>query len=399
MEQAMRFFLQMGYGMMAMNRELLARFDAGQDLGVIMCPRAMNRGQEERHAREVLSAGATLLYDSCFYSPRTDRSEILEYPYWVGVDYDTTDFAATQGAEFCKRVIDYQVGVLDVTEILLPGSYTNTVTDEWLEIQHTFAQAADDLGVDRPVYTTLALGPDVILNQAALNSVIDDVVTYPVSGIYLVYRPCKDEFLPTNSLFLVNLLSAFLSLTLADKDITLGYANQADLVFAAAGVRTIASGNYRNVRCFDPTIFEVPTESIPSRKVWYYDGQTMGEYLPEQLGIAYQRFDMKGMFGPSTPYVEALLDAPNPAVVNLLEPDAFKHFLTALRDQWLRFRGLSPIQRLTAVENVYQEVDRNIGRFNAKRFALGRSFADSLSAIEDALTTYKALEAERLQML
>lgn len=395
----MRFFLQMGYGMMAMNQELLARFNDGLDAGVIMWPRAMKREQVERHANEVLDAGASLLFDVCFYSPRTDRNEILEYPYWSGTDFDTTGFGGESGVDFCKRAIEYQIETLKVTDILLPGQYCNSVTDEWLEMQHTFAQASSDYQADRPSYATLALGPDIILNETALERVIDDAVSYPVAGVYFLYRPPNDEFLPTNPLFVANLLSALLSLSLADKDVILGYANQADLVYAAAGVQTIASGNYRNVRSFDPSIFEVPAEVPATRKTWYYDGNSMGEYQPPQLGIAYQRFSMRGMFGPTTPYVETLLNAANPAVVNLQEPDAFKHFLTMLRSQWLQFRDLPAYQRLGAVQALYGGVQQRLAEFQEKRFSLGRSFADALSAVQDALATYSALETDRLSTL
>ncbi|HLW01393.1 MAG TPA: hypothetical protein VKT82_22245 [Ktedonobacterales bacterium] len=395
----MRFFLQMGHGMMAMDKELIGRFNDGRNAGVIMWPRTVKRSQVEHHAKEILNAGASVLFDTCFYLPRTGLPAILDYPYWSGTTYDTIDFSGQAGKDFCKRVIDYQVNTLHATEILLPGAYTNSITNQWLEIHHLFAEIAGEMQLDRPIYSTIALGPDVILNQSALDNALNEITAYPTSGIYFVYHPGKDAYLPTNQLFLVNLLSAFLSLSLADKAVILGYANQADILFAATGVQTLASGNFRNVRNFDPAIFDVVPDAIASRKTWYYDGQSMGEYLPEQLGIAYQRFGMGGIFGPSTPYVDSLLKAPNPAIVNLQEPDAFKHFLTVLREQWLQFRGIDASQRLDAVEDFFREVKNYQQQIQAKRFTLGRPFTDALSAIEDAITSFRVLEADRLQLL
>src|SRR4051794_17945669 len=114
----MRFYLQMGHGMMGMNRALLRQFAGGLDSGVILWPRTLNREQVERHAREVRDEGAAVLFDTCFYVPTTERARILDFPYWDGVSFDTEAFTGAQGADFCRRVVEYQVGTLDVTEVL-----------------------------------------------------------------------------------------------------------------------------------------------------------------------------------------------------------------------------------------------------------------------------------------
>src|SRR5688572_8026163 len=98
----MRFYLQTGYGMMDMNREFVREFGAAAKTGVIIWPRTLTRPQVEKHAAELSKAGADVLFDPCFYNPLTFRESILNYPYWDGFDFDTTDFAGPQGREFCK---------------------------------------------------------------------------------------------------------------------------------------------------------------------------------------------------------------------------------------------------------------------------------------------------------
>src|SRR4051794_13438055 len=88
-------------------------------------------------------------------------------------------------------------------------------------------------------------------------------------------------------------------LSLAGKEVIVGYANQQDLLFAGAGVKTIASGNFRNVRRFTPGTFEAQDEEeFQTRGVWFYDGGSLSVFQPQHLGVAYSLFNMRGLFGP-----------------------------------------------------------------------------------------------------
>ncbi len=396
----MRFFLQMGYGMMGMNRELLLQFGAGTDSGVIVWPRTLDREQVERHAREIRDVGASLLFDPCFYVPNTGRSRILDYPYWENISFNTSDFTGQAGRDFCRRVIEYQVSILNVTEILLPGRYANVRNEDWLTMHRLFAETADEMELDRPVYSTIALGPDVLRDRPSIDSILDEITAYPVEGVYFLYRPPNDEYLTTDDLFLVNLLVAFLSISLADKELILGYSSQQDLLFAAAGVRTIASGNYRNVRCFNPEIFDLEEENDRRRGIWYYDGQSMCEFRPQQLGLAYQLFSLRGMFGPNTIFSDPLLSVQNPAIVNWPESDAFRHFLTVLRDQWLSFQGFTRNQRAVQVQALVDNARSQTQTFRQRRFPLGdRSSENALASYTNALQAFVAIEEDRLSQL
>ncbi len=394
----MRFLIQMGYGMMGMNLELLANFGDGRQSGVIISPRTLTLDQIESHARDILSLGATLLYDSCFYSPDTNRSKIVGLPYWDGFN-SNSDWAGEDGVDFCRRVIQYQVDTLKVTEVLLPGSYTNVCNDGWLSMHYNFAQVGHDMGVDIPVYATIAIGPDLIRNATLFDTILNEIVSYPVDGIYFLYRPPEDGFLCKNDLFLTNLLCAFLSLSLAGKKIILGYANQQDLVFAAAGVGTIATGNYRNVRSFNPDIFYEQEPADSRRRKWYFDGQSLCEFRCEQLEVAYQKFGMKGLFGPATKYSQDMLLSPYPNDIIWPESSAFKHFITVLRNQWLSFAETEKRLRHGTVELLLRMADQRITEYQKHKLPLLDRAGQTVAAIPawtNALQSFIQLESLRL---
>lgn len=396
----MRFFMQLGHGMRSLNRDLLRQFAGGLGAGVVLGPRVVDRQQNEKHAAEVNETGASVLFDPCFYDPHTTRESIRDYPYWDGLTFDTNDFSGTVGADFCRRVIDYQVTALDVTEVILPGRFTNTRSDDWLEMHRLFADTADQARVGRKVYSTVALGPDLIADRPSLDAVLNEVTAYPVDGVYLLYRPAEGEYLTTSQPFLLGLLDLGLSLSLAGKDVIVGYANQQDLVLGAVGVKTIASGNYRNVRRFDPTNFQPSGDAVKNRATWYYDGRSLSEFRQDDLTVAYQRLGLQGQFGPSTVHAEAILSAANPATVPWPEADSFKHYLTVLRDQWHSFAATPRATRGRTVNALLDTAHAQQQVFAISQLGgFGRSAATAVTAYRQALTTFLSVEAARVSVL
>lgn len=395
----MRFLIQMGHGMMAMNRELLQRFNDDRSAGVIIWPRTLERNQVERHAQEIRDFGASVLFDPCFYLPTTTLPRILDFPYWEGVDFHTLDFTGQQGIDFCRRVIDYQINTLDVTKVILPGRYTNVRNDDWLDMHAQFAESAADMSPGVPIYATVALGPDLIGDAASFDAVMNDLVQYPVQGVYLLYQSPNQDFLCDNDLFMMNLLTGCLSLSLAGKDVIIGYANQQDLIFAAAGVRTIATGNFRNVRSFDPAIFDMQELVERQRATWYYDGESLCEFRLQQLGLAYQRLGLRGEFGPETEYSKDMLQSANPANVRWSEPNAFKHYITVLRHQWMLFGGTPKRFRYQVVKGLHERALDRMSLYRERGLRLADRAGDTVNALPawmSAIGSFVSTESVRL---
>lgn len=380
----MLFLLQQGHGMLDLDKEFIT--DHPQS-GVILSPRICTKEQVERHANDVLELGGELLFDPQFYEPRTNLDKLLTFPYWEGLNFDSADFIVNSAARFCERVISYQVENLNVSKVLIPGRFTNSADTYWRDLQGTFAESAAALNVGRHIYSTVAIGADVVVSGELFDNILDEVVSYPVNGIYIVVRPPRDSFLVDNDLFLYALLDGLLSISLSGKDVILGYANQQSLIYAAAGISTIASGNYRNVRHFNPDMFYVD-ESDRRKKIWYYDSNTLSEYRPETLALAFRR-GLGSYFGPACEHCESFLGSS--ASAPLREPQAFRHYLHEIHRQWLSFDTVPRNERLLSVTELLNSVQSRIAELNDRRFTFGdRAFNMAGDATISALSSFES---------
>ncbi|MFA5375528.1 MAG: hypothetical protein WC455_07225 [Dehalococcoidia bacterium] len=313
------FLLQQGWGMLSHIENYLSEH---QNTGIILSPRICDCEQMERYVPIYSTVPNTeILFDPHFYEPRTDLPRILSYPYFQDYDFSTQTFNAQV---FCENVINYQVNTLQLDSIILPGRYTNSLTESWLQMHHDFAHIGASIH-NKTIYSTVALGPDVILNADNFDNVIDEVINYPVNGVYLVFEHPNGDFL-VNQEFLYVLLDGLLSIVLSGKKVIIGYANQQSIILAAAGIDYIASGNYRNVRAFDHlNSTDRDTENM-RKGVWYFDGNTFGEYKVPALSLAFRR-GLNDFFGPPTLFTHELLNAQVPTDVPWRESDAFGHYL------------------------------------------------------------------------
>lgn len=381
------FLLQQGWGMMNLNLDMLS---SGVASGVILSPRVSTPEQLENHAAAIRDLGAQVLIDSQFYIPTTEHGRIRGFSFWNGILYDTTAFVQGEAANFCKRVIEYQLQ-LDVAAVLLPGAYTNTGDTQWRDIQAAFAECGVNAALDRPVYSTLAVGPDVVGNSEGFDSLIDEVVSSGVQGVYFLARHPGDQFLVIDDWFMYGLLDALLSIRLSNKDVIAGYANQQSLLFASVGVDSIATGNFRNVRHFNPDIFDVQEETDIQRATWYYDGYTLSEFRIAQISLAYRRGIRE--FGPACEYCNVLLAAPQPAAVPWREPDAFRHYLFELSRQWRQFERVARRERAGRVRSILEDARGRLQHLASRRVQLGdRSF---LPAADPSLGAMEGLAGDR----
>ena len=379
--------------MMDLDREFIT--DHPQS-GVILSPRICSQEQVERHAVEVIELGGELLFDPQFYEPRTNLDRLLTFPYWDGLDFESSDFIVNSAVRFCERVINYQVENLNVTKVIIPGRFTNSADTTWRELQGIFAESTAALNVGRHIYSTVAVGADVVTSGELFDNILDEIVSYPVNGVYIVVRPPKDSFLIDNDLFLYTMLDGLLSISRSGKDVILGYANQQSLIYAAAGISTIASGNYRNVRHFNPDMFYVD-ESDKRKKTWFYDPQTLSEYRLENLALAFRR-GLGGYFALTCEHCEPLISSS--AAAPWREPLAFRHYLHEIHRQWLSFDTVPRNERLLSVSELLNAVQSRISELNERRFSFGdRAFNNVMEATINAVTSFEGDRARDISSL
>ncbi|ABO49325.1 hypothetical protein Dred_0787 [Desulforamulus reducens MI-1] len=383
--------------MMGLNKEFIKKYN---NMGVILSPRSCTREQVEKHAAEIKNLGGTVLFDPQFYEPRTSHEKLLGYPYWEEISFETSEFTISDQKELCKKVIDYQVNILKVKEVILPGRYSNVLSESWLEMQASFADYSSELSLGLPVYSTLAIGSDIVGESEMFDRIIDELVSFPVDGVYVVLRSPGDKFLVNDETYLYNVLDGLLSLCLAGKRIIVGYANQQSLIYSAAGISGIASGNFRNVRSFNPEIFDIQDEDTHiTRATWYYDANTLSEFRPQQLSLAYRR-GLSKHFGPSCDYCKQLLKSPNPALVPWKEPSAFRHYLYELRRQWLEIDKVEPGNRIQFVKDMLYAASHRLEYLEENGFRPGqRAFSKYFDPTIGAVEAFEIDRSEDIRML
>ncbi|WP_432407337.1 hypothetical protein [Wukongibacter sp. M2B1] len=253
---------------------------------------------------------------------------------------------------------------------------------------------ANEESHEEKIYLTLALGPDVVKNKEVFDQLISKCINYNVDGFYFVLKSPNNQFLITDEEYLYALMDGFISLIISEKDILLGYANQQSLIYSAVGVETIASGNFRNVRSFDPDIFvENEEEDFKRRGIWYYDGNSLSEYKQQQLSLAYRR-GLNTYFGPQCEYCKNLLDSSNPATILWREPFPFKHYLHELRNQWLELNSVNPAGRIDFIIETLIKVKEHIKKLESKGFSLGtRAFSEEVS--DACIGSLRAIKHDR----
>ncbi|MDR3625288.1 MAG: hypothetical protein P4L45_00560 [Ignavibacteriaceae bacterium] len=376
------FLLQQGWGMLTFINNFLSNHS---NSGIILSPRICERSQLERYYPNISEIpNSEIFFDPHFYEPRTDLPRILSYPYFNNFNFQTTTF---NHSDFCNQVIEYQANVLNLHNIILPGRYTNSLSESWLDMQRTFAELGNNYRSLHEIYSTLAIGPDLILNPDHFNTIIDEVINYPVDGIYLVFEHPSHDFLLSEE-FIYVILDAILSISLSKKKIILGYSNHQSIIFYASGIDYLASGNYRNVRAFDHLNSTDRDNDNLRKGVWYFDGNTFGEYKIPALGLAFRR-NLRNHFGPITNYNSTLLSSNNPTTIPWREPDAFSNYFDLLNHYCSEINNIIKNQRANYLLNFFNSRrDTNQALSNANFNFGDRGFNNHIEGTIAALEAF-----------
>ena len=281
---------------------------------------------------------------------------------------------------------------MGVDEVIIPNVYTNSITQDWYNICESLLEGAINEGTQKIKYLSIPLGPDVIKNSESFDELISRLTQYEVDGYYFVLKSPRG-FLVDDESYLYSIMDAFISLNLANKKVIIGYANQQDLILGATGVSQIASGNFRNVRSFDPDIFFDDDDNDEARRrgTWYYDANTLSEYKAQQLTLAYRR-GLSEYFGPSCEYCGNLLENPTTALWG--ESAAFKHYLFEINRQWESIKEIRPSDRMKKVISNLENVYERISSLEENGFRLGNRAFDK-EILDSSLNALNAINSDR----
>lgn len=389
----MDFMLQQGYGMKRIDEEFAKKYEG---LGVILSPRSVGRNSSieklEEHSLNLQKRGVKILFDPQFYIPKTNLDKLLRFPYFNYSSFETIEFNDMFNEDFCKKAIEYQINKIKARDIIIPGRYTNSINDQWYEMHENFIRVANEMEISGDRIMTLALGVDVIKNQDMFDELINKCINYPVDGFYVVLKTPK--FLIDDQEYIYALLDGLLSISVANKKIILGYANQESIFWSSVGIDCLATGNYRNVRAFDPEIFmEDDDDDIRRRGIWYFDVYSFGEYKKQQLSLASRR-GLNDKFGPKCEYCKELLESSNPSNIVWKEPMSFKHYLFEMKNIVEEINSVDKSLRIDFCIEKINKIQEHNKMLVQKGFNLGDKGFD-INVSEAILSALEAIKTDR----
>lgn len=327
----MELYIQMGHNMRSLALEHLDEFGNGT---IILSPMNILPKSIEKYATEVHKKNGKVLIDPQLYYPRKYQKKLSEYEYWP-----QKDITLLEEGQF-EQVIEKLVSLNKKTKadmFLLPSITAKKIDTLWNKMQKMIIQSAKQFVLTDEYIHTIALSSEVVNDEAQIEKVIDFVEEWEVKGVYIVCEHPERYYLVDQPLWVANIMSLVGGIKRQQKKVIVGYANHQLLCLALAKCDAIASGQFLNLRWFQPEHFETIDEKHPSRRaVWYYAPQTLSEYKIPFLDIA-KRMKLLDRIQPPeimrNPYSDMLFQGSLPSSTGFGEKEAYRHYLYCLRKQ------------------------------------------------------------------
>lgn len=327
----MELFLQMGHGMQSVAKELIKEEGRGT---VIISPMNIKPTSLEKFSGDIQKVGGEVLFDPQLYYPRKFQKNLTLYEYWP-----QGNFTALEGGELDQVVsgiadINYSIGA---QTMILPAITANRIDHLWNKVQRVCIDKSNTYASDLAKIHTIALSCDVLDDEEQIEAIVAYAEEWNVDGIYIVCEHPQKLYLVEKPLWVTNLMSLVAGLKRQKKKVIVGYASHQMLCLALSKCDAIASGNFLNLRWFQPEHFVTDPNKSPSRRaVWYYCPQALSEYKIPFLDIA-KRMNLLDRIEPAesmkSKYCDMLFSAALPSSSGFGEKEAFRHYLHCLSIQ------------------------------------------------------------------
>ena len=329
----MKLTLQFGHGMMEHCRHLIEKWGEGD---VIFSPRDMTETQIENLANDIVDRGGKIIIDPQFYDPRGDHHGLVKHDYWPD-SFTTSMFMSGPPLNTLLSKIDSLNTLAQTDKVILPGLYGERIDEDWLAIQDAIVTEASSVIPNKQKLATICLSSEAIRYEEQIEMLLNVSEEWDVDGYYVVAEHPNGSYLAEDPLWLTNLLILCSGLKLQGREVIAGYSNQQMLCLACAGVDSIASGTWLNVRSFSTEKFQEPDSDSVSRRVkWYYCPQTLSEYKLPFLDMAFRK-GVLDFFRTApeyhSPYADILFSGAQPSTTDYSEQQSFRHYLTCLHYQ------------------------------------------------------------------
>lgn len=395
----MRFYLQIGWGMMGHVRELLSDWAEG---GAILSPRDMEPQQLVQLAGSVARLGGEPLLDPQCFAHDADHARLNSHDYWQAFRSHSTsallDGPGTSDVLSRLAALAQQCGI---TRHILPGILANPVNDDWFAVHDTIIEEAQGHFDGQPLLATIALSSEALRDETQVEAVVERAASWDVEGYYVVAET-PSAYLVQDPTWLANLLILAAGLKLTRRFLLVGYCSHQMLCLSASNTDAIASGTWLNVRAFPPSKFYVPDpDAVSRRALWYYCPQALSEYKIQFLDIA-RRVGVLDMMRPDSrlgsTYADPLFSGAIPTSIDWGEPRSFRHYLACLRAQAAEASATSYQGSVSVHQRLLASAEQTIERLRQSGVLGGdRDFSDSIDVNRAALAVLDSALGPRLR--
>lgn len=327
----MELFLQMGHGMQSVSQELIKEEGSGT---VVISPMNIKPTSLNKFSKEIQKIGGEVLFDPQLYYPRKFQKNLSLYEYWP-----QGDFTALEGGDFDQVI----AGIVDINcsigakSMILPAITATRIDHLWDKVQRICIDKSNTYAPGLTKIHTVALASNVLEDEEQIEAIVAYAEEWDVDGVYIVCEHPQKLYLIERPLWVTNLMSLVAGLKRQKKKVIVGYASHQMLCLALTKCDAIASGNFLNLRWFQPEHFVTEPDKSPSRRaIWYYCPQALSEYKIPFLDIA-KRMNLLDRLEPAdsmkSKYCEMLFSAVLPSSSGYGEKEAFRHYLHCLRIQ------------------------------------------------------------------
>ena len=383
----MDLYIQMGHGMQKMCLDLLKEWKNGT---VILSPVNISHKSAIAFSSRIHKLGGNILLDPQLYYPRKLHKTLSQYDYWPKQEITLLETGNFDGV--ISKLADLNGGI-GSSMMILPSFIAGKIDNHWDNLQKQIIESAKNHASQFATLHTIAITSDVLVREEQVEKIISFVEQWDVNGLYLVCEHPLNEYLVDNTLWMSNMLALVAGLKRQNKTVIVGYSNHQQLCLSAAKCDAIASGNFLNVRSFQPKRFETRKDDEPSRRAkWYYSPQALSEFKITFLDIA-QRLSLLNTLRASgkmeNSYSSMLFSGAIPSSTGYGESDSFKHYLYCLRQQCTDLTRSSYKETFNAQMTYLNTAEQILSSLHAKGIkGQNRDFIDIIDINQAALAAH-----------
>ena len=279
--------------------------------GAVMSP--VNYGPEDSallcgRSREKLNNFA-LWFDPQLYVPESTRGQLPTWPYLPG-DFDTSDpserrwWDATISKPLLEACLQFRPDIV-CSPVALPKNFTNDYYTVSVAVGNEFAARAASLSLD-VAQTIIISGADLLLPNRPME-IASIASRTDAEWIYLLVNNDKHPRRENEeSLELEAILRVMAALKEAELKLMVGYCSSDMVLWKAAGVDSVASGKFFNLRRFNRIRFDEPTDKGKQLPYWFEE--SLMAFLREDDVARLERENWLGDASRSNPLCQAILD-------------------------------------------------------------------------------------------